>query len=112
MSTSTSNDYHVIRSDGVPVAVVVPYDDYLRLTAKDDEHVTLPNEVVGLILAGKSTIRAWREYLKLTQAAIAERMGVTQSAYAQMEAAGANPRPSTLLRIANAMGIAWEQLSD
>lgn len=39
------------------VAVVVSYDDYLRMTAKSDEHVTLPSEVVGLILAGKSTLR-------------------------------------------------------
>ena len=110
MSTSTNNEHQIIRADGVPVAVVVPYDDYLRMTAKDDESVTLPNEVVGLILAGKSAVRAWREYLGLTQAAVAERMGITQSAYAQMEASGANPRPSTLRRIADAMGIEWEQL--
>lgn len=112
MNTSTNTEHQIIRVEGVPVAVVVPYDDYLRMTAKDDDHVTLPNEVVGLILAGKTIVRAWREYLGLTQSVIAERMGVTQSAYAQMEAAGANPRPSTLRRIADAMGIEWEQLAD
>ncbi|NCD26707.1 MAG: XRE family transcriptional regulator [Deltaproteobacteria bacterium] len=110
MSTSTSSEHQVIRADGVPVAVVVPYDDYLRMTAKGDEHVTLPNEVVGLILAGKSTVRAWREHLGLTQSVVAERMGISQSAYAQMEAPDARPRPSTLRRIADAMGIEWEQM--
>ena len=110
MNTSINSEHQIVRSDGVPVAVVVPYDDYLRMTAKDDEHVTLPNEIVGLILSGKSIIRAWREYLRLTQATVAERMGVSQSAYAQMEAQGAKPRPSTLRRIAEAMGIEWEQL--
>ena len=81
MSISTSSEHQIIRAEGVPVAVVVPYDDYLRMTAKDDDNVTLPNEVVGLILAGKTTVRAWREYLGLTQAVIAESMGITQSAW-------------------------------
>lgn len=113
MSTYIDIEPQIIRANGVPIAVVVPYDDYLRMTAKPDEQVTIPHEVVGLTLKGRSLIRAWREYKGLTQEAVAERMGISQPAYAQMEASSANPRPTTLRRIAEAMGIRdWEQLRE
>ncbi len=73
--------------------------------------VTIPHEIV--VIEDEldcSLIRAWREHLGLTQAVVAERMGVSQSAYAQMEAVDAAPRVATLRKIAAAMGIRWEQL--
>jgi len=39
-----------------------------------------------------SPIRAWREHLNSTQAEVAERMGITQAAFAQKEAPDAKPR--------------------
>lgn len=100
-------------SNGLPVAVVLPYDEYLRLTAKDESEVIIPHEVVRLtVKKNYSLIRAWREYLKFTQAQVAERMGISQSAYAQMEKPDANLRPSTLLKIATALNLQWEQLDE
>ena len=111
MNRHIDNNHKLIISNGVPEAVIIPYDDYLRMSAKPDSDVTVPHEVVELIFLQKlSTIQAWRKYLNLTQAQVAECMGISQSAYSQMEKPNANLRPSTLLRIAEAMGIEWEQL--
>jgi len=55
-------------------------------------------------------LQAWREYLMLTQTDMAERMGISQSGYAQIEAAK-RPRKATLQKAADALGITLEQLA-
>lgn len=73
--------------------------------------VTIPHEVVVLEYElDCSLILAWREHLKLTQAELARRLNISRPAYAQMEAKGTKPRVVTLMRIAEAMGVEWEQL--
>ena len=56
-----------------------------------------------------SPAKAWRTHLELTQAEVAERMGVTQSAYAQLEASQ-KLRKSSREKIADALGISPGQL--
>jgi transcriptional regulator with XRE-family HTH domain len=63
-------------------------------------------------MEGKSLVRAWREYKDLSQAQMAERMGISRPAYAQLEAKGANLRTTTIHRLAAALGVSWEQLSN
>ena len=96
--------------------VIVPYDEYLDLTHEgdeDDDHVTLPAEVVEIALVEqKSLIRAWREHLGLTQEELAARMGISRPAFAQMEAKGAKPRRVTLHKIAKALGLEVGQLTE
>ncbi|HET8984870.1 MAG TPA: helix-turn-helix transcriptional regulator [Trueperaceae bacterium] len=56
-----------------------------------------------------SLIRPWREFLGLTQHVVAERIGISQAALAQIERSK-RPRKATLLRLAEALGIEYEQL--
>ena len=71
----------------------------------------IPHEVVGLtIKKGYTLVRAWREYLGLTQKEVAKRMGITQAALSQMEAGEKRLRKATLEKLAAAMGISVEQL--
>lgn len=71
----------------------------------------IPNAVVGKrIMDEVSMLQAWREYLMLTQSEMAERMGITQAGYAQIEAAK-RPRKATLEKAAIALGISLEQLA-
>ena len=56
-----------------------------------------------------SMLQAWREHLMLTQTEMAERMGISQAGYAQIEAAK-RPRKATLQKAADALGISLEQL--
>ena len=99
--------------EGKPIFAVVPYDEYLDLVARRDRDITIPHAVVGAnVIEGKSMIRAWREYKKLTQKQMAEKLGITQSAYSQLEKPGAKPRYATLEKIASALGIMVEQVTD
>jgi DNA-binding XRE family transcriptional regulator len=106
---STPIKHQIIEQDGRPLFVVVPYDDYLELTG--EATATIPHEVVRrTILEGISLMRAWREHKGLTQATVAEAMGVSQAAYAAMERPDARPRHVTLQKVARAMGLVAEQL--
>jgi ribosome-binding protein aMBF1 (putative translation factor) len=102
--------YQTIKdTNGAIQYVVVPYADFLRLDTHQEKSV--PNEVVERVVLGKLTpIRAWREQLGLTQVEVAERLRISQAAFAQVEAADARPRKSTLRRVAQALGLSVEQL--
>ncbi|MDR2820803.1 MAG: helix-turn-helix transcriptional regulator [Desulfovibrio sp.] len=113
MSALTDN-HQIVRHNGVPVAVVIPYAEYRALVGDtsrlQDDEVTIPHEVLGLVVKnGKTPVAAWREYLGLTQAEVASRMGIAQPSYARMENAK-NLRIATLKKIAGAMKVQWEQL--
>lgn len=99
--------------DGKPLFAVVPYDEYLELVNSRDREITIPHAVVGAnVIDGKSMVRAWREYKKITQAQMAKKLGITQAAYSQMEKPDAKLRRTTLEKIAAAMGILTEQLTE
>lgn len=107
---TTHTDFQVIRDEsGKPAFVVVPFARFQTLTGGFTPG-TVPNAVVGMVFDdGLSPIKAWREYLRLTQAEVAERLGVSQAAYAQMENAK-KPRRITRAKIAEALGIELEQM--
>lgn len=94
--------------DGKPAYVVIPYGDYMAKRNTDPD--LIPHDVVSRTVDGASLVRAWREHLGLTQAEIAERLGVSQSAYAQQESSD-RLRKSSREKIAAALGIASEQLN-
>lgn len=93
--------------DGKPAYVVIPYADYLAdHTAERD---LVPHDVVSRTVDGATPVRAWREHLGLTQADMAERMGISQSAYAQQESSE-RLRKTSREKIAVALGITATQL--
>lgn len=94
--------------DGKPAYVVIPYADYVEQYARDKDLV--PHEVARRVLVDDvPPLRAWREYLGLTQAEVAERLGISQPAYAQQEGKP-SIRKSTRDKIAAALGITVAQL--
>lgn len=98
----------ILGANGKPAFVVVPYADFVARYEKDGE--LIPHAVVKLIaLQDLPPVKAWRTHLKLTQGEVASRMGITQSAYAQLESS-TKLRKSSRERIAEAMGIAAAQL--
>ena len=99
----------IVGADGKPAFVVLPYAQFRRMRASFAQG-TVPNEVVNISFEqGVSPMAAWREHLGLTQAEVAQRMSISQAAYAQMERAK-RPRKATLESIAQAMGLKAEQL--
>ena len=105
-------DHQIIHGpDGAPLYVLIPYDEFMATRERPDHEVTLPHAVVELaVVEDKGIVRAWREHLSLTQEAVAKRLGVSQSAYAQMERRKTGLRYATRQRLAAAFGIEPEQL--
>lgn len=106
-------NHQIIKGEnGAPLFAVIPYNDYIRLLNDEDERVTFPNEVVELIAIQElSPIKAWRQYKKMSQKEVAEKIGITQAAYSQMEKPGANLKRETLKKIADALHIGVEHIS-
>ncbi len=109
-------DPQIISHNGKPAFAVIPWHEYQELIhnqiESDESDVWFPNEVVKANVRGDSLIKAWREYFKLTQAELAAKAGMKQSAMARLESNSVNPRKSTLAKLAGAMGINIEQLID
>jgi DNA-binding XRE family transcriptional regulator len=106
----------VIKQDDKPAFAVIPWDVYQELVKNyipDESDVWFPQEVVEAnVVRGDSLLKAWREYLGLTQAEVAKRAGMSQPAYAKLEKPDANPRTATLRKLAKALGISLEQLTE
>lgn len=99
----------ILGSDGLPAFVVLPYAEFQRLNDGFTPGM-VPHAVVSAQVDGDSAIKAWRGYLRLTQAEVAARMGVTQAAFAQMEVV-ARPRKATRQKVADALGLTLGQLA-
>jgi DNA-binding XRE family transcriptional regulator len=103
-----TNIQTIMGPDGKPAFVVIPYADYVAQHARDGD--LIPHDVVRRTLTDDvPPARAWREHLGLTQAEIAARLGVSQSAYAQQESS-TRLRQVTREKIAAALGITAAQL--
>ncbi|MGX0936781.1 helix-turn-helix transcriptional regulator [Cupriavidus metallidurans] len=109
IAMDTSNLLQIIDDHrGHPVFVVIPYASYAVQLGVDRNLV--PDVVSRRVLANDITpVRAWREHLGHTQKVVAERLGVSQQAYAQLENSEALRR-SSIEKLATALGIAPEQI--
>jgi len=109
-------DFQTIEYEGSPAFVLVPFDVFKKIRPLLDREAVkdaIPHEVVKRnVLDDVPMIKAWREYLGMTQGELAEKAGVTQPAIAKLERQGANPRKPTLKKLATAMGITLEQLEE
>lgn len=111
---SIHTKHQVIEKDGVPLFVVVPYDEYVatnKRVKKNSTKTYLPQAVVEKVaVEGKSMVRAWREYKHLSQNDVADRLGITQAAYCQLEKPEGTMRLSTIKKIAVALDVTEQQL--
>lgn len=105
----------IIEQNGVPVFAVIPYEEYLQAFPGKlkDENTLIPHEVVSIVIDKDcNLVKAWRIYLGVTQKEIAAKAGISQAALSQMEKTDNNLRNSTLNKLAHAMGLTVDQLTD
>src|ERR1700754_1957530 len=95
----------IVGPDGKPAFVVIPYAQFMA--ERRAERDLIPHDVVSRTVDGATPVRAWREHLGLTQADMAERLGITQSAYAQQESSN-RLRKTSREKIASALGVVPE----
>jgi len=110
---NTPIDVQIITQNGQPAFVVIPYDEYIRsrrsFVPGDGESV--PHEVAGLtVKKGYTLLRAWREYLGLTQKDVAKKMGISQAAFSQIESGENKLRKVTLEKLAAALEVSMAQI--
>ncbi|OOR99785.1 transcriptional regulator [Haemophilus paracuniculus] len=102
------NDMH-----GNPLVAVLPYDYYLSLVStprEEKRNDLVPHAIVEAVLIKQiNPVRAWREHLGFTQSEIAEKLGISQPAYAKYEKSQ-SLRKTTKAKIATALGINVAQL--
>jgi DNA-binding XRE family transcriptional regulator len=102
----------ILGEDGAPAFVVMPYAEFVRSFKQAGQPASdlVPHAVVELVVEHEMTpAKAWRTHLRLTQDEVAQRMGVTQSAYAQLEAS-TRLRKASRAKIAKALGLVEMQL--
>ncbi|HGE8268060.1 TPA: helix-turn-helix transcriptional regulator [Aeromonas hydrophila] len=108
-------DVQFIFQDGEPKFAVIPYYQYLALTNWNDKDAEgfIPQEVRELQSRKKiSLLAAWRVYKGVSQKELAQRLGVSPSAVAQVERVGGSPQKKTLQRIAAVLDLRVAQLVD
>ncbi|WP_423378010.1 helix-turn-helix domain-containing protein [Burkholderia sp. LMG 32019] len=94
--------------DGTPAFVVIPYADYVAQQSGTRDPI--PHALVTrAVFDGSSPARAWREYLGLTRAEVARRIGISRSDYAKQEKRE-KLRKSMRKKVAAALDITLAQL--
>jgi DNA-binding XRE family transcriptional regulator len=111
MNTLTESVQILRDAGGNPAFAVLPFSQYQALVKPPaPREPGIPADVVENAIENHlSAARAWREHLALTQQEVARRMGITQGAYAQLEAKK-TIRKSSREKIAAALGIHEGQL--
>ncbi len=109
-------DFQTIEYEGNPAFVLVPFNIFKKIQPLIDHEYkssAIPHEIVKRnVLDNTTMIKAWREYLGMTQKELAGKAQVTQPAIAKLERPGSSPRKATLKKIAAAMGLTLEQLEE
>lgn len=108
--------------------VTIPLDEYKALVAAADdladlraydrakaaieagEEEMIPAEYVKRILAGERPLRVWRDYRGMTQAGLSDASGVDRVQIANIEAGAKSGSVRTLKKLADALGIAVDDL--
>lgn len=105
----TLTNYQIITNKGKPEFIVIPYADAVKkfkLLEEDESILTYPHEVIEKnVIEDKSIVRSWREYKNLTQNQIAEKLGITQSAYSQIEKKEAKLKQQTLDKLSKVLNV-------
>jgi DNA-binding XRE family transcriptional regulator len=104
-------NYQVVEQGGKPY-VMMPYDEFMAKFATPIEGGMIPHEiVVRHAVNGVPLVKCWREYLGLTQEALALKSGVQQPSIARIESSASyKPRKTTLEKLAKAMNLNLAQL--
>lgn len=82
--------------------------DNLCLTVLVLEPSKKPNEAIRARQGKK--IRDFRKFRNLSQAAVAEAVGVTKAAVSEWEGGKSSPRPQFQIDLARALGVPWSSI--
>ena len=118
----------IIENNGVPEYAVVPIADYQALIEKaemlDDvaafdkaeatlaagEDELVPSAIVDSLLANVNAVKVWREHRGMSQATLADTVGLSQAYIAQIETGKREGRIDAYRAIASALEVTIDDL--
>ncbi len=120
----------IIEKDGKEMFAVVPIEAWRELLEKAEmlenvaaydctvlalergEEELVPGKIVDRLIAGESPVRVWREYRGLPQRELAGKAGVALAYIAQIERGRRKGSVAVYRHLAEALGIAIDDLVD
>ena len=108
--------------------IAIPRLEYERLLAVEEDFADIqaaltveaqiasgveelvPSHVADRLIDGESPLRVWREYRALSQSALARISGVNRVQIVEIEAGRGNGSVHTLRKLADALGIAVDDI--
>jgi DNA-binding XRE family transcriptional regulator len=118
----------IIEKDGQPEWVIIPYNDYLRLSRQAEllggapghlaENASveeggrshIPTEITQTVQVGENPIKAWRERRQMTQQQLAKATGISTPYLSQLESNKRTGSARVLKAIAKALGASLDEL--
>ncbi len=91
----------IYNGNNQPAYAVIPWQDYQRLAALDNDDEAIPFDVTNYI---DNPIKAARIKANKTQVQLAESLGVKQSYIAKIEGKNYTPTSDLLARVQGALG--------
>ena len=119
----------ILRHEGKPAFVVMPYDEYQALVEKLEdledsdairecraalrrgEEELIPADVVGRLLT-ENTVKVWREYRGMSQKALSEQAGISEAMISQIESGKKQGSLKTITKIAHALNLRVDDIVD
>ena len=117
----------VLKHEGKPAFVVMPYDEYqammekledledsdaireFRAALRRGEEELIPAEVVDRLLT-ENTVKVWREYRGLSQKALSEQTGISEAMISQIESGKKQGSLKTITKIAQALNLSVDDI--
>ena len=116
----------ILDAAGQPVFVVIPWDEFQRMTDKvpeaslsdlelydlalDESEESFPAEVVDRLLSGQNPVKVYRKHRNLTQAELATAIGINVSHLSQIETGKREASTKTIVALAQALDVAVDDL--
>ncbi|MCH9051950.1 MAG: helix-turn-helix transcriptional regulator [Proteobacteria bacterium] len=119
------NEVQIISKDGEPEWAILPYAEYQRLRAldenahdlsaalrvlDDESEEWLPFELTERVLDGEILVRVWREHRGLAQKALADKAGLSQAYVSDIETGKQDGSVKALRALAEALGVGLDDL--
>ena len=123
-----NENIQLIERDGKPEWAVLPYEEYLQLLEQAEmledirdydaakaalesgEDELIPAEVVYAILDGANPIKVWREYRRLTQQQLADKVKISKPYISQIETGKRTGTTEILSAIAKALDVSLDDV--
>ncbi|WP_422460209.1 helix-turn-helix domain-containing protein [Endozoicomonas sp. ALB115] len=119
----------ILKHEGKPAFVVMPYDEYqamlekledledsdavheFRAALRRGEEELIPAEVVNRLLT-ENTVKVWREYRGMSQKSLAENTGISEAMISQIESGKKQGSLKTITKIAQALNLTVDDIID